>query len=185
MEINNSKRKKSSNLSWVVVFLILFGSIAYYYTQKKNEKIITEKSNNVTAVEEPKFIIGGTVSFYKGDSLIKKIEVEIADDENEKAQGLMYRKSMGENVGMIFLFDEEKDQSFWMKNTFLALDIMYIAKDWKVVSIQEYAIPYNETALPSDAPAQYVVEVNAGFSDRYKIGKGTRIEFKKLETKAS
>jgi len=105
------------------------------------------------------------------------VNVEVADNDEERMQGLMYRYSMEENNGMLFIFPEEQPRAFWMKNTFISLDIIYINADKEIVSIQKYTQPKSTYSLPSEKPAQYVLEVNAGFCDKYNIRPGDKIEF--------
>lgn len=113
------------------------------------------------------------------DSIIKSIDIEIADDAYQTQTGMMYRDSMKDNQGMLFIFPDAQYHSFYMKNTKIPLDIIYIGADKKIVSIQKNAKPFDETSLPSNAPAQYVLELNAGLSDRWNIEVGDFIEFKK------
>ena len=110
---------------------------------------------------------------------ITTIDIEIADDEYQTQTGLMYRKSMLPNQGMLFIFPEEAPRSFYMKNTEFALDIIYIDKNNKVVSIQKNAKPYDETSLPSEGPAQYVLEVNAQLTDSWNLKARDSISFTK------
>ena len=86
---------------------------------------------------------------------------------------------MDENQGMLFIFDDSSPRYFWMKNTYISLDIIYIDENFRIVSIQKTALPRSEESLPSEKPAKYVVEVNAGFTDKYKINKGDKISFLK------
>jgi uncharacterized membrane protein (UPF0127 family) len=114
-----------------------------------------------------------------GDT-IRELTLEIADNDYERARGLMDRKTMTDKQAMIFIFDEERPQSFWMKNTHISLDIIYVKANMEVVSIQKNTQPYSTQSLPSEGDAQYVVEVVAGFCDQYGIEKGSKIEFKRL-----
>lgn len=114
----------------------------------------------------------------KGDT-VKTIDIEIAETDDERGKGLMYRKSMADTQGMLFMFDAPEEQSFWMKNTYISLDIIYVNGKKEIVSVQKYATPLSEESLPSFKPAQYVVEVNAGFCDKYKIKYGDKIVFAK------
>lgn len=139
----------------------------------------TSTTTTVTENNGPAFKKEGVLSFIskeKGDT-IKTIDIEIAETDEERAQGLMDRKAMAENQGMLFIFSAPEEQSFWMKNTYISLDIMYVDEKMEIVSIQKYATPLSEESLPSFKKAQYVVEVNAGFSDRNKIKFGDRIAF--------
>lgn len=108
------------------------------------------------------------------------IDVEIAENEEERLQGLMYRYTMEENQGMFFIFPTEEFRSFWMKNTFISLDIIYIDRNYEIVSIQKYTQPKSTYSLPSEAPSQFVLEVVAGFTDKYGVGPGQKVELIRL-----
>ena len=84
---------------------------------------------------------------------------------------------MGQNEGMLFIFDEERPLSFWMANTPLSLDIMYVNSDSTIVRIYSNTTPFSEATLPSDAPAIYVVETNAGYAVANGITEGMKIRF--------
>jgi len=88
----------------------------------------------------------------------------------------MWRDHLDQDAGMLFVFPETSQLSFWMKNTPRPLDIIYIDAGGRVVSIAEKTTPYSEAPLPSAGPAQYVLEVNAGFAREHGVGPGTRIE---------
>ncbi len=115
-----------------------------------------------------------TFSDAKGN-FITNIDIEIADTPEKRETGLMFRDKMEQNQGMLFLFSTEEPQAFWMHNTVLPLDIIYVNSKMEVVHIAKNAKPYDDTSLPSVKPAQYVVEVNAGFSDKYGIKNGDKI----------
>jgi len=120
----------------------------------------------------------GELIFNKADSaVIKQIDIEIAETEAERQQGLMNRPWMEETQGMLFIFDENKPLSFWMRNTIIPLDIMFVNADLKIVSIAENTQPYSEKNIPSKGNAQYVVEVVAGFSKKYDVKAGDFIVF--------
>jgi uncharacterized membrane protein (UPF0127 family) len=105
-----------------------------------------------------------------------RVSVELALTRDEQAHGLMWRNELDANAGMLFVFKREEDRSFWMKNTPLPLDIIYIDADSKVVSVAANTVPYSQTSLPSEGPAKYVLEVNAGYAKKHGIGPGTRVE---------
>lgn len=109
---------------------------------------------------------------------IRKIDIELATNDAERAQGLMDRKSMTDEQGMLFIFPKEEEQAFWMKNTYISLDIIYVDENREIVSIQKYTTPLSEESLPSFKKAQYVVEVNAGFCDKYHIAYGDKIAYR-------
>lgn len=129
-------------------------------------------------IYEPRFKKEGELAFLneQGDTL-KQIDIELADNEEEREYGMMYRKSMDANTGMLFIMGAEAQQAFWMKNTYIPLDIIFIDNAKKVVSIQRNAQPLSEKNLPSEGPASLVLEVTGGFSDQYNIHKGTQIRY--------
>ena len=145
-------------------------------------RFFSNESNRVQEIEitpqDIDFTRDGELSIFKNDSLIQTIEVEFAKNDEERALGLMYRSSMDEHQGMWFIFPEEAPRSFYMRNTEISLDIIYLDKDKKVVSIAKNARPYDETSLPSEKPAMYVLEINGGLADKWGIDKGDRVEVK-------
>lgn len=96
--------------------------------------------------------------------------VEIADDDTERARGLMYREQMTPDVGMLFLFERQEPQAFWMKNTKIPLDILYFDQSWTLVGWSLDTPPCSLgdrcPSYPSQAPARYVLELNAGTATR-------------------
>ena len=113
------------------------------------------------------------------DSLVAQLDIEIAQGEYETQTGLMYRKSMLDNRGMLFIFDTEIRRSFYMKNTEFALDIIFINSEQKIVSIQKNAQPLDQTSLPSEGPNMYVLEVNAGLTDQWGLSAGDVVVWSK------
>ncbi len=113
-----------------------------------------------------------------GDTL-KKLDIELAESDYEHQTGLMYRESMEDDQGMLFIYDDERVRSFYMKNTYIPLDIIYYAADSTLVSIQKNATPRDETSLPSEGPAKFVLEINGGLSDAWGVEQGDKISFKK------
>lgn len=108
------------------------------------------------------------------------VTAEIADSAEERATGLMGRESLGENEGMLFIFPETQQVSFWMKNTLIPLDIIFIKEDFTIDSIAKNTKPLQTDELyDSQGEVKYVLEVNAGFSDEnsYSIGDKLEINF--------
>jgi uncharacterized membrane protein (UPF0127 family) len=122
----------------------------------------------------------GVLKKAKTDSIIATLDLEIAESEYETQTGLMYRKSMLPNRGMLFIFPNEQRRSFYMKNTEFGLDIIYLNSKNEVVSIQKNAQPLDQTSLPSEAAATYVLEVNAGLSDQWGLESGDFLVWKKV-----
>lgn len=142
----------------------------------------TAASRVAVADAGPKFAKEGELYFISkaNNDTIRKIDVELAETDEERAKGLMDRRSMSDDQGMLFIFSDEEEQSFWMKNTYISLDILYVDKNKEIVSIRKYAAPLSEESLPSFKKAMYVVEVNAGFCDKYHVAFGDKIAFTKL-----
>lgn len=136
-----------------------------------------------TADKEPQFKKEGVLYFLSkvNNDTLRQIDIELATNDQEKAQGLMDRKSMKDTQGMLFIFPHAEEQSFWMKNTYISLDIIYIDEKKEIVSVQKYTTPLSEESLPSFKKAQFVLEVNAGFCDKYHIAYGDRISYKEMK----
>lgn len=121
--------------------------------------------------------------FMDENDLIKAdITYEKAISSEEKQVGLMNRTDLAGNHGMIFIYEEEAPRSFWMKNTLIPLDIIFLDSQKKVINIEKaYPEPDTDTSelkrYRSDQPAQYVIEVNQNFTDRNSIEQGDRVEF--------
>jgi len=107
--------------------------------------------------------------------------VEYANTPNRIEYGMMYRKSMDETMSMLFFMGNMQMRSFWMKNTYVSLDIIFIDDKLRIVSIQKNAKTLNTESLPSEGPAQYVLEVKGGLSDKLGLAKGDMINFKDAE----
>jgi uncharacterized protein len=102
---------------------------------------------------------------------------EVADSESERAKGLMYRKELAQDRGMIFLMPEESIQSFWMRNTFISLDMLFLNSQCEVVDILESVPVLNDEPRTSRKPAKYVVELLAGSAKNGGIRTGSRGDF--------
>ena len=98
--------------------------------------------------------------------------VDVADDNAERAQGLMFVESMPTLSGMLFVYDRPQSVHFWMKNTLIPLDMLFVAPDGEILKIHENAIPGDLTAIPGGDGVQMVLEINGGLSRRLGIGAG-------------
>ncbi len=101
--------------------------------------------------------------------------VEVAGDEESRSRGLMYRKSLAANAGMLFDFHDVRFRSFWMKNTPIALDILFIRADGTVSSIAANAKPYSERDIPSREPVRAVLEIKGGRAAALEIFPGAKV----------
>lgn len=158
----------------ILISTFIFLSILSFYNCKDNTK---SESKNLT--KEILFTKQGELTLLKAetDSIISKLDIEIADNEYKTQTGLMYRNSMEENQAMLFIFPDEQKRSFYMKNTEIPLDILYFNSEKILMSLQKNAKPFDQTSLPSETVSQYVLEVNAGLSDKWNLEKGDRFEF--------
>ena len=141
--------------------------------QTANPKFLS--SDNDAATPE------GLVVFVRpqGDLTVR---VEVADDPTERKQGLMHRQSLDEFAGMIFVFPDEAIRSFWMKNTYIPLDMIFVDASAKIVGIVPRAEPQTTAPRTVSQPAQFVIEVNGGFTEAYQIDTNTRLRFENIPT---
>lgn len=103
---------------------------------------------------------------------LASVSVEIADDQQAIRKGLMYRRSLPPQAGMLFVYEDERPRSFWMKNTTISLDMIFAAQSGEIVTIVEKTEPMSLRSCRSVSPARFVVEVNAGFCEKYGIKAG-------------
>jgi uncharacterized membrane protein (UPF0127 family) len=101
--------------------------------------------------------------------------IEIVDTEEKRAEGLMFRTEMAPDHGMLFDFRREQPVAFWMKNTYLPLDMIFVKADGRILSIAENTTPMSEALVPSSGPVRFVFEVKAGTSKRLGIAPGDRL----------
>jgi len=105
------------------------------------------------------------------------VDVEVVETPEARQRGLMYRKQLPQNAGMLFIFDRPDQHSFWMHNTLVPLDIIFITADWNVLGIVENATPLTDSPRSVPGQSQYVLEVNAGFSRRHGLQAGTSVKY--------
>jgi uncharacterized membrane protein (UPF0127 family) len=120
---------------------------------------------------EPKVVI----STREGREAV--FQVEVADTPAKRELGLQYRKDLAADRGMIFLFPAPSVQSFWMKNTPLPLDMIFIGSDRKIVGIVEQTVPFSLDPRSIGTPSQFVLEINGGLSKRLGIRAGDAVRF--------
>jgi uncharacterized protein len=115
----------------------------------------------------------------KGEML--KVEVEIARKPAERTLGLMFRKSLDKDTGMLFIFDEEIKHVFTMKNTFIPLDIIFIGRDMRIAGWVENSKPLSQEKFEIAQPSQYVLEVNPFYCRDHGIAVGDEVSFKNID----
>jgi len=157
----------------VIAFYFIFSNILN--NSDKHNKDVEKAMTNETTYS---FVKEGELAFTEADGKsISVIDVEIADNDDQRMTGLMFRTEMKENQGMLFIFPYETEQSFWMKNTVLPLDMIFVNADMEIIKIHHNTTPYSEQSYSSGKPAQYVVEVNAGYCNKLDIKEGDKILF--------
>jgi hypothetical protein len=140
--------------------------------------IYTNLSNKNEKDKEFIFRKDGELTFLNPSSEVKaKIDIQIAQTDFDRELGLMYRKSMEENQGMLFIFPNETIQTFWMRNTFIPLDMIFINADKEIVTIRNADKTLSDQTYASTAPAQYVLEVKLGYCKKFGIKVGDKISW--------
>lgn len=123
------------------------------------------------------FRIDGRLDFVRGERVLKTIDIEIADTDSTRERGLMERPTIPPDTGMLFIFPSAEPQAFYMASTPKSLDIQFYGPDSTLLNIAEDAEPYSFDTLPSVGPAQFVVEVPAGYSRRLGLVPGDKIRW--------
>jgi uncharacterized membrane protein (UPF0127 family) len=170
----SKKQKQTIAISFLVLLIIVVVFIFIKGSQKGIHKVKPLIPKQEQVVQEPVFRNDGELTFLAGNKKRKTVTIEIAKDEVARTQGLMFRKTMPDSCGMLFVFDEMQPLSFWMKNTIIPLDIIYIDDQFRIISIAKNTVPFSDQSIPAAANGMYVVEVNAGFTD---ITEGNTITF--------
>lgn len=130
---------------------------------------------------EPVIRADGVVEMVRPDgSVAASLAVEIAESPEARARGLMEKVLSDYMAGMLFIFESAQPQTFWMRNTPSALDMMFVDAGGKVITIAAYTTPMSDQLYSSSGPAKYVVEAKAGFADRFGIRQGYTMRWKRL-----
>lgn len=177
-----SVKKKNKPIQLIAIILILglvlylaFGDLLVNTENKSDGNVM----RSYTAIDFKK---NGELTFTNdSDEYISKIDIEIAEDDNSRTKGMMYRDKMEFDQGMFFLFPTESTQSFWMRNTMISLDIIFVNAKNEIVTIHKNAIPFDEGHYRSTKPAKFVVEVNAEYTDSLNIKEGDKINWRRTK----
>ena len=167
-------------LHYILALYLLVGVTSC--TQTKKPKPNPNLPPKYAVSHEPVFKYQGNLWFLNAKSdTVNRIKIEIANTGAKREKGLMHRKSMKNNHGMLFIFPDERRQSFWMKDTHIPLDIIFVNNENEIVHIAENTKPYSLKSIPSFEYAIYVVEVNAGYCKKHGIKVSNYITFEILE----
>jgi len=128
------------------------------------------------AIASPDDILGIQVS---GDTA-RQFRVHLAQSPQQRAQGLMYVRTMPKDVGMLFVYDHPTVINMWMKNTYIPLDMIFIGKDGRILKIARNAVPLSLDTISSDDPAIGVLEINGGVSDSLGLAPGQKVSHRLL-----
>jgi uncharacterized membrane protein (UPF0127 family) len=111
----------------------------------------------------------------------RTVQVEVARTADEQRRGLMFREHLDADAGMLFVYDRAQPLTFWMRNTYIPLDMIFIKDDLTVLGVVENAEPQTDTSRSVPGLSQYVLEVNAGYAREHGIGAGTRVRFEGID----
>lgn len=153
-------------------FLFIWGLIAI-------SLISCGEESGESSIETPEitFEKEGEMYLIKQEDTIQQLDIELAESPYEQETGLMYRESMEDQQGMLFIYEREAVRNFYMKNTYIPLDLIFYDSDSTIVHIHENARPLDETTIPSNEPAQFILEVNAGKAEEWGLETGDRMSF--------
>ncbi len=165
------KAKSDITAVYKILVLLIAAAAAIYFIFIKN----SNEGNSPD--EEYMFKKNGELTFSDSSGVLLKIDIQIAGTEFDRQLGLMFRKSMNENQGMLFIFPDNRIRSFWMRNTEIPLDIIFVDSAKTILNIAKNTTPYSDNSYSSSGPAKYVVEVNGGFTDRHNLAPGDKISW--------
>ncbi len=186
----NQKRSRPINFKQtLMVGLMLLAAIAFIFSSlpaglftsnnsKKSNSSTSTSATSSNSKSATAFNKEGSLTFQKaGGETFHTIDIEFSKTKAERDLGLMHRRFMPEDSGMLFYMDANEEQSFWMRNTYISLDIIYINEAKEIVSIAAQTTPLSETPIPSNAPAKYVLEVIAGYCAMHDIAVGDQVDW--------
>jgi len=169
--IRQMLKKKILNYRNIVLFIFFAFFFTDYHKYTENSQIADKSLKKEGII------------FFPGNKLLEKLFVEVADEQKERQKGLMWRKTISFSEGILFVFNRERPLSFWMKNTYISLDIIYLNKSGRVVRIIANTTPLSEQTLKSEWPAKYALEVKGGFCQKFGISEGDLINFQIFESR--
>lgn len=164
----NPKRRRMALIMLVLLIPVAIGLIISYLPSKQKQM-------------GPKFQKEGTLQITdeSQSKVLTNLDIEIAENDDDRTRGLMWRRHMDEEQGMLFIMEQQEMQAFWMLNTYIPLDILFIDEQFRIVTIQKNTKPQTLDQVPSSAPARYVLEVNGGYCDRHSIREGQFIKYQR------
>lgn len=184
-KIERSVTINKKNRKGIIIAVVLLGALAIYLLKPEffdSSKKGGPKRADKSITMEPQFSKEGSLVFLNAKrDTIRQVDIEIADSDQSRTQGMMYRTSMSYDRAMLFIMQYERPQSFWMRNTKMSLDIIYVNGNFEIVTIYKHTQPYSESPIPSFKKAKYVVETAAGYCDKFGIAEGNFIKYSGVE----
>ena len=169
-EQKSNKTKSKLTTQRIVIGVVAVALLGFF--------IINNFITNEPKVEYYTFTKEGELTFIDSLGTLKaKIDLEIADNDYERQLGLMNRKEMKESEGMLFIFPMQGNQSFWMRNTLISLDMIFVNDKKEIVTIHKNTKILSDQSYPATQPSIYVVEVLAGYTDKHNIQVGDKINW--------
>jgi hypothetical protein len=174
-QVKTQPNKKAIKPVYQVIAIIAVLALIFFL-------VFPDIFNKDKHLDEYNFKEEGELTFYTQDNKpVVIINIEIAETDFDRQLGLMKRKSMKEKQGMLFVFPDEEIKSFWMRNTFISLDMIFVNSKREIVTIHKNTSTLSDQSYPSSKPALYVIEVLAGFTDKYNIKEGDKVSW--MDTK--
>jgi hypothetical protein len=176
--VTTKAKQKESKIVYSILSVGIIGMIGVviFFTTSQDEQPVpaSARLNNYA------FVKNGELTFLSEHrEVLASIDIQIAETESQRMVGLMYRDFLGVNQGMLFLFPVEEEQSFWMKNTRIPLDIIFVNAKMEIVKIHHTTKPFSEEGYPSERVAMYVVETNGGYTEKNNIHEGCIVSWKR------
>lgn len=166
--------KRKEYLTIIAGLAVLTGTAGFLISQQTITENVPDIENQIDTPDSTSY--KATALF--GNNTV--LQLEIADTREERARGLMNRPELKEGTGMLFIFPSEKERSFWMKNTLIPLDMIFLAENRSIVDIHhaypEPGVPVGSLKRYTSPPAKYVIEANINFTREYSIEKGDKVE---------
>ncbi|MFC1780406.1 DUF192 domain-containing protein [Patescibacteria group bacterium] len=161
----NKKQKTFIKITILTAFLLLLTIVILFLNTRKKSEEVSANSLQITT-----------------DSQTLTLQVELAQTAQELSNGLMNRTNLCENCGMLFIFPDERVRSFWMKNTLISLDIIFADNEGIIVHIAENSeVNQTDEKYSSIHPVKYILEVNAGYSERNDVTTGNKINVPQVQ----
>jgi uncharacterized membrane protein (UPF0127 family) len=169
------QKEPSTKRRWIIgiISILVIAAIVMIAMPKKPHDSVSDSS-------APMFKKQGTLTFLGAEKKqITTIDIEISDNDSKREVGLMGRPTMEERQGMLFIFEQAQFQSFWMHDCYFPEDMIFVDANGIIKTIHKNTTPFSDQTYQSTAPVIYVLEVIGGFTDKYNVSVGDRVEWKR------